>query len=80
VQLSNDYFAQAVVATKGIKEREIVRARLEKLLDTEFANLNTRIYPLELRPPVGWPLQYRVSGQTSEGTRDAALLVAQTIG
>jgi multidrug efflux pump subunit AcrB len=31
-------------------------------------------------PPVGWPLQYRVSGQTPEGTRDAAFLVAQTIG
>ncbi len=46
----------------------------------EFANLNTRIYPLELGPPVGWPLQYRVSGQTPEGTRDAAFLVAQTIG
>src|SRR5262249_37999437 len=31
-------------------------------------------------PPVGWPLQYRVSGQTVEGTRDAAFLVAQTMG
>ena len=64
VQLSNDYFAQAVIVTKGIAEREIVRARLQKALDTEFASLNTRIYPLELGPPVGWPLQYRVSGQT----------------
>ena len=80
VQLSNDYFAQAVIVTKGIAEREIVRARLQKALDTEFASLNTRIYPLELGPPVGWPLQYRVSGQTPEGTRDAAFLVAQTIG
>ena len=80
VQLSNDYFAQAVIVTKGIAEREIVRARLQKALDTEFASLNTRIYPLELGPPVGWPLQYRVSGQTPDGTRDAAFLVAQTIG
>jgi multidrug efflux pump subunit AcrB len=80
VQLSNDYFAQAVIVTKGIEQREIVRERLQKALDTEFANLNTRIYPLELGPPVGWPLQYRVSGQTPDGTRDAAFLVAQTIG
>jgi multidrug efflux pump len=80
VQLSNDYFAQAVIVTKGIAEREIVRARLQKALDTDFASLNTRIYPLELGPPVGWPLQYRVSGQTPDGTRDAAFLVAQTIG
>jgi multidrug efflux pump len=80
VQLSNDYFAQAVIVTKGIAEREIVRARLQEALDKEFASLNTRIYPLELGPPVGWPLQYRVSGQTPDGTRDAAFLVAQTIG
>jgi len=80
VQLANDYFAQAVIVTKGLKEREIVRARLEKALDTQFADLNTRISPLEVGPPVGWPLQYRVSGQTPEGTRDAAFLVAQTIG
>jgi multidrug efflux pump subunit AcrB len=80
VQLSNDYFAQAVIVTKGIEEREIVRQRLQRALDTEFASLNTRIYPLELGPPVGWPLQYRVSGQIPEGTRDAAFLVAQTIG
>jgi multidrug efflux pump subunit AcrB len=80
VQLPNDYFAEAIVVTKGIKEREVVRARLEATLGKEFADLNTRISALELGPPVGWPLQYRVSGQTPEGTRDAAFLVAQTIG
>ena len=80
VQLSNDYFAEAVVVTKGIEEREVVRARLQKALNSDFADLNSRIYPLELGPPVGWPLQYRVSGPTPEGTRDAAFLVAQTIG
>src|SRR6516165_4842124 len=80
VQLPNDYFAEAIVVTKGIKEREEVRARLQKVIGEQFADLNARIYPLELGPPVGWPLQYRVSGQTPEGTRDAAFLVAQTIG
>jgi multidrug efflux pump subunit AcrB len=80
VQLANDYFAEAVVVTKSIAQREIVRARLEKAIGEQFADLNARISPLELGPPVGWPLQYRVSGQTPEGTRDAAFLVAQTIG
>jgi multidrug efflux pump subunit AcrB len=80
VQLANDYFAEAVVVTKGIKEREVVRARLQKALDSQFANLNSRISALELGPPVGWPLQYRVSGPTPDGVRDAAFLVAQTIG
>jgi multidrug efflux pump subunit AcrB len=80
VQLANDYFAEAVIVTKGIKEREVVRARLQKVLDSHFANLNSRISALELGPPVGWPLQYRVSGPTPDGVRDAAFLVAQTIG
>ena len=80
VQLANDYFAEAVIVTKGIKEREVVRARLQKALDSQFANLNSRISALELGPPVGWPLQYRVSGATPQGVRDAAFLVAQTIG
>jgi multidrug efflux pump subunit AcrB len=80
VQLTNDFFAEAIIVTKGIKEREIVRARLQKALDSDFAGLNSRISALELGPPVGWPLQYRVSGPDPEGTRDAAFLVAQTVG
>jgi multidrug efflux pump subunit AcrB len=80
VQLANDYFAQAVIVTKGLKQREVVRARLEAALQKGFPSLNTRIYPLELGPPVGWPLQYRVSAPTPDGARDAAFLVAQTIG
>src|ERR1700757_1057703 len=80
VQLPNDFFAEAIVVTKGIKEREIVCARLQQALDSEFASLNSRISALELGPPVGWPLQYRVSGTDPEGTRDAAFLVAQTVG
>jgi multidrug efflux pump subunit AcrB len=52
-QLSNGYFAEAVNVTKGIAEREIVRAPLQKAIETEFGSLNTRICPLELGPPVG---------------------------
>ena len=80
VQLANDNFAQTVIVTKGLKERDILRACLEKALNSEFPGLNARVYPLELGPPVGWPLQYRVSAPTPNGARDAAFLVAQTIG
>jgi multidrug efflux pump subunit AcrB len=80
VQLANDYFAQAVVVTKGLDEREVVRARLEKALDTEFADLTSRIYPLEMGPPVGWPLQYRVSAPTPEAARADAFRTAEVIG
>ncbi|KAA0678016.1 efflux RND transporter permease subunit [Azospirillum brasilense] len=80
VQLANDYFAQAVVVTKGYKVREDVRARLEKVLNENFSDLNTRVSPLEMGPPVGWPIQYRVSGPDVGEVRAIAARMADTIG
>ncbi|WP_247878174.1 efflux RND transporter permease subunit [Azospirillum sp. TSO22-1] len=80
VQLANDYFAQAVVVTKGYKVRDAVRARLEKILNEDFSDLNTRVSALELGPPVGWPIQYRVSGPDVGGVRSLAARMADTIG
>ena len=54
-QLANDFFAQAVVVTKGFKQRASVQARLEKALEAGFDNVLSRVSPLELGPPVGWP-------------------------
>ena len=80
LQLPNDYFSQLVVVTKGLEQREKVRARLEMALETDFPNVVGRVYPLELGPPVGWPLQYRVSGSDPDRVREIALKVAQIMG
>jgi multidrug efflux pump subunit AcrB len=80
VQLPNDFFAQLVVVTKGLRQRERVKARLEHALATEFPNVVGRVYPLELGPPVGWPLQYRVSGTEPDKVRAIAFKVAQVLG
>jgi multidrug efflux pump subunit AcrB len=80
VQLPNDFFAQTVVVTKGVEQREQVKARLEHALATEFPNVVGRVYPLELGPPVGWPVQYRVSGPEPDQVRAIAFKVAQEIG
>jgi len=79
VQLPNDFFSQAVVVAKDIKARERLQAKLEKLLATEFPNLVARISPLELGPPVGWPIQYRVSGPDIEKIRDISFKLAQVL-
>jgi multidrug efflux pump subunit AcrB len=50
------------------------------VLAEEFPSVVSRISPLELGPPVGWPLQYRVSGPDPTEVRDIALRLAQTIG
>jgi multidrug efflux pump len=80
VQLPNDFFAQSVVVTKGLPERERLKARLEEALASELPNVVARVYPLELGPPVGWPLQYRVSGPEPDQVRAIAFKVAEEIG
>ena len=79
LQLPNDFFSQAVIVTKGLEQRERVKARLEQALATEFPSVVGRVYPLELGPPVGWPLQYRVSGPEATQVRDIAFKVAQVL-
>ncbi|MDF2998851.1 MAG: AcrB/AcrD/AcrF family protein [Xanthobacteraceae bacterium] len=78
-QLPNDFFAQAVVVAKDIDARERLRARLAKLLAEEFPNVVGRVSPLELGPPVGWPVRYRVSGPDLGQVRDLSLQLAQVI-
>jgi multidrug efflux pump subunit AcrB len=80
VQLPNDFFAQTVVITRDLAARERVRARLEQLFANDLPEAIARIYPLELGPPVGWPVQYRISGPNLEKLRDQAHRLAQVMG
>jgi multidrug efflux pump subunit AcrB len=79
-QLANDFFAQAVVVTKGPTVRGNVLARIEKAFATDFDALMARVTPLELGPPVGWPLKFRVSGPDPDKARELALSFAQVLG
>jgi multidrug efflux pump len=79
VQLPNNFFTQAVIVAKDVAARERLRAKLEKILSDEFPSAISRVSPLELGPPVGWPVQYRVSGPDVDQVRAIALKVAQII-
>jgi multidrug efflux pump subunit AcrB len=79
VQLPNDFFTQAVIVAKDVDARERLRGKLETVLAEEFPGAVGRIYPLELGPPVGWPVQYRVSGQDMDEVREIALRLAQVM-
>jgi multidrug efflux pump subunit AcrB len=78
--LENDNVSETVVLTKGIDERDAVRARLEEAMARDFADITTRVSPLELGPPVGWPLKYRVTGEDYKTVRELALKVANVVG
>jgi multidrug efflux pump subunit AcrB len=79
VQLPNDFFAQAVIVAKDVAARERLRVKLEKVLAEDFPSVVSRVYPLELGPPVGWPVQYRISGPDLTKVRETALEIARIV-
>src|SRR6516225_10152562 len=79
VELPNDFFSQFVIIAKDIAARERLRGKLERALAEDFPDAVTRTVPLELGPPVGWPVQYRVSGADVNEVRDIALRLAQVV-
>jgi multidrug efflux pump len=79
VQLPNNFFTQSVIVAKDVAARERLRVKLENLLANEFPSAVSRVYPLELGPPVGWPVQYRVSGPDVAQVREIAFKLAQII-
>jgi multidrug efflux pump subunit AcrB len=79
VQLPNPFFSQAVIVAKDVASRNRLQAKLEKLLADDFPNVVGRVYPLELGPPVGWPIQYRVTGPDISQVREIALQLAEAV-
>ena len=78
-QLFNDNFAQFVVTAKDLAAREALKQRLEKRFSSDspewragLANARVRVLRLENGPPVGYPVQFRVSGADSVALRSAA--------
>ena len=79
VELPNDFFSQFVIIAKDIAARERLRVKLERVLRDDFPSAVTRTVPLELGPPVGWPVQYRVSGPDVNEVRDIAFRLAEIV-
>ena len=60
--LPNPNFAQIVIVTKDLEARERVKARLEQALaDGAVPEARTRVDRFTFGPPVGFPVQFRVS-------------------
>jgi multidrug efflux pump len=78
-QLAQTNFAQFVVLTRGSAEREALRTRLIELFEAEPWPLRATVNRLENGPPVGFPVQYRVSGQDADEMRRFAHQVADAM-
>jgi multidrug efflux pump subunit AcrB len=72
VQLDNDFLAETVIVAKDLEARDRVQSMLQERLAKDFPDVTARVSRLELGPPVGWPIQYRVSAPTTDEARHYA--------
>jgi multidrug efflux pump len=78
-QLAAPNFAQFVITAHNVKEREMLIPVLNDLLHKDFPSIRTRITRLENGPPVGFPVQFRVSGPEIGTVRHWAERVAHVM-
>ncbi|WP_070884971.1 efflux RND transporter permease subunit [Pseudomonas argentinensis] len=75
-QLQNPFYAQLVIVAQDIDARDRLVAKLDKRLREDFVGIGTFVQPLEMGPPVGRPIQYRISGADVDQVRKHALELA----
>lgn len=80
VLLENENIAQLVIVSKDLRARDRLKKQLENLLTQQFSDITTRVSPLELGPPVGWPVKYRITGPDYGRVQAIAQALASTLG
>ncbi|PLZ03967.1 multidrug transporter AcrB [Burkholderia sp. WAC0059] len=78
-QLEQPNFAQFVITAKSVADREKLASWLEPELRDHFPAVRTRLSRLENGPPVGYPVQFRVSGDDIATVRAIATRVAAVL-
>ncbi len=77
LRLFSDNYAQVVIVTKGLAEREVLKHKLESLFtSSSYSHIHARVSRLENGPPIGYPVQFRVLGEDVEQVRTIAGKVA----
>lgn len=77
VQTANTWFGQQVIVAKGgIPARDKLKAQFEDYLRRTFPGTDTYVKLLEVGPPVGRPVQYRLSGPDIAKVRDLSQKLA----
>ena len=79
-QLPQASFAQFVVLASSLEDRDALRQSLDQKIRQLLPAVRTRVSLLENGPPVGYPLQYRVSGEDLNLVRHWAQKVAAVVG
>lgn len=77
---ANPYVGQIIIVTKDLEARNRVRPILQSWLKETFPGTDAFVKLLDIGPPVGRPVQYRVSGPDVETVRSLANELASAIG
>ncbi|WP_028161472.1 efflux RND transporter permease subunit [Bradyrhizobium elkanii] len=80
LQTANTWFGQQVIVTKGgIAARDKLKSQFDDYLRKTFPGTDTYVKLLEVGPPVGRPVQYRLSGPDIAKVRDLSQKLAGVI-
>ena len=80
LQTANTWFGEMVIVTKGgIKQRDRLKAQFEAYLKRTFPGTDTYVKLLEVGPPVGRPVQYRLSGPDIAQVKELAQKLAAIV-
>jgi multidrug efflux pump len=79
VQPSDVSFGQTVIVTKDLEARDRLKAELQDYLKATFPGTDAFVHLLDIGPPVGRPVQFRVSGPDIASVRAQALELAVVV-
>ena len=78
-QLENAFFGQFVIQAKSLEARNRLIPKLQQFSHEQFVGIDVFIHTLDLGPPVGRPIQYRLSGPDLQSVRERALSLAGVV-
>jgi len=79
VQPANPFFGQTIIVTKNLEARDQLRGKFQKWLKDQFPGTDAFVHLLDIGPPVGRPVQYRVSGPDLQKVRDFSQQMANLV-
>lgn len=80
VQPADVAFGQTVIVSKGLAERDALKQEMEAYLQKTIPGTDAYVKLLEIGPPVGKPIQYRVAGEDIQTVRDLAQKLGSIVG
>jgi multidrug efflux pump len=79
VQSSAVWFGQTVIVAKDLEARNRLRGELQAYLGKTFPGTDAFVKLLDIGPPVGKPVQYRVSGPDIQTVRQLAMQLGSIV-